>query len=113
LNDKQSISIKKLSGGMKQRLALACAIVFKPDLILLDEPTVGLDPKQRVIMQELILSIARKNTILLSTHLLEDIKKLSNNIIILNKGELVFCGKKNDFEKLGNFFEKNIIKYMD
>jgi len=113
LTEEKNTKIKKLSGGMKQRLGIACAIVNEPELILLDEPTVGLDPKQRIDMRNLITKIAKENTVLLSTHLLEDVDKMANNVLILNKGKLVFSDNITKLRAEPGTFEEVISKYMN
>lgn len=86
---------KKLSGGMHQRLGLACALVANPQLIVLDEPTVGLDPAQRLEFRN-IIHRRKEATILLSTHLVEDVAAICERSIILRQGEVIFHGNTMD-----------------
>ncbi|MDZ7723454.1 MAG: ATP-binding cassette domain-containing protein [candidate division KSB1 bacterium] len=81
--------IKVLSKGFKQRVGLAQALVHNPDLLILDEPTVGLDPNQIVEVRELIKSLAGEHTILLSTHILPEVSMTCERVIIINRGRVV------------------------
>lgn len=78
-----------LSGGMMRRLALGAAVLGSPDLVLLDEPTAGLDPEQRVRMRELVTSVAERVPVVLSTHLAEDTAQLADHIVVLHEGRVV------------------------
>lgn len=80
------------SGGMKQRLLIAQAIMGNPELIILDEPTVGLDPKERVSLGEKIHAMAKDKVILLSTHVLSDIESIAKEVIFLKSGQIVEQG---------------------
>ncbi|MGW8886682.1 ATP-binding cassette domain-containing protein [Streptomyces sp. NPDC055749] len=84
--------IKALSGGMKQRVALAAAIVGDPELLILDEPTVGLDPEQRMRFRELIADLGEGRSVLLSTHQTEDVSALCGHVVVLDSGEVKFTG---------------------
>ncbi|MFF2657613.1 ABC transporter ATP-binding protein [Kitasatospora sp. NPDC058032] len=92
LADHRSKKIKALSGGMRQRVALAAAIVGDPDLLILDEPTVGLDPEQRLRFRELIAGLGEGRTVLLSTHQTEDVLALCQRVIVLDRGVVKFQG---------------------
>ncbi len=81
--------IKHLSKGYRQRVGLAAAIVGYPEILILDEPTVGLDPNQIIEIRELIKSLSKKHTILLSSHIMQEVDAVCDKIIIINKGELV------------------------
>ena len=80
--------IGKLSKGYRQRVGLAQALVHSPEVLILDEPTVGLDPKQIIEVRELIKSLAGEHTIILSTHILSEVASTCNRIIIINEGEI-------------------------
>ncbi|WP_155246939.1 ATP-binding cassette domain-containing protein [Salinispora arenicola] len=84
--------IGKLSGGMKRRLGIAYALVHEPDLIVLDEPTVGLDPQQRQRVRRVLRSISQTKAILVSTHLTDDVQVLADRVLVLDKGQLRFDG---------------------
>jgi ABC-2 type transport system ATP-binding protein len=85
--------IKALSGGMRQRTALAAALVGDPDLLILDEPTVGLDPEQQLRFRELIAGLGEGRTVLLSTHRTEDVTAACQRVIVLDRGEIRFDGR--------------------
>jgi ABC-2 type transport system ATP-binding protein len=85
----QGEKIQTLSKGYKQRVGLAAAILHDPKLIILDEPTTGLDPNQLVGIRKLIRSLGGENTVLLSTHILQEVDALCDRVIIINKGKIV------------------------
>ncbi|MFC5803435.1 ATP-binding cassette domain-containing protein [Streptomyces formicae] len=93
LADRAPDRMKSLSGGMLRRAGIAAAIVGSPALILLDEPTVGLDPAQRLDFRDLIRSLAREGTaVLLSTHLVEDVGAACDTVLVLKDGQVVHSG---------------------
>lgn len=81
------------SGGMKQRILLAQALLGNPKILLLDEPTAGVDPKQRVVIKGLIKSVSEDKIILFSTHIVSDIEQIADEIIFLKEGNIVQSGK--------------------
>ncbi|MGR3870858.1 ABC transporter ATP-binding protein [Streptomyces graminifolii] len=92
LSDVRGKRIKKLSGGMRQRVALAAALVGDPGFLVLDEPTVGLDPEQRMRFRELIARAGEGRTVLLSTHQTEDVAMLCNRVVVMAAGIIRFDG---------------------
>jgi ABC-2 type transport system ATP-binding protein len=84
--------IGELSKGFKQRVGLAAAILHKPDLLVLDEPTEGLDPNQRVEIRKLIGDLGRDRTVLLSTHILSEVQHVASRLLIINRGRLAADG---------------------
>lgn len=88
LEDKRDELIKRLSRGYKQRVGIAQALVHDPDVIILDEPTVGLDPKQIIEVRHLIKSLAGNHTIILSTHILPEVSMTCDRVVIINKGKI-------------------------
>ncbi len=86
--------IARLSGGMKRRLGIAYALVHEPEVIVLDEPTVGLDPQQRLQIRQVLRSISQTRTILVSTHLVDDVQALADRVLVLDEGQLRFDGPK-------------------
>lgn len=89
IEDVKGRLIKNLSKGYKQRVGLAQAIIGYPEVIILDEPTVGLDPKQIIEIRELIRELAKKHTIILSSHILSEVSAVCDHIVIISKGKLV------------------------
>lgn len=78
--------ISALSGGMKQRLSLCTAVLGDPEILILDEPTAGLDPKQRVALREFISEISANRTVIWATHIVSDVEKLADEVIFMKKG---------------------------
>jgi ABC-2 type transport system ATP-binding protein len=89
LEDKSQVLIRKLSKGYKQRVGIAQAIIHDPPVIILDEPTVGLDPRQINEVRQLIKSLAGSHTIILSTHILPEVSMTCDRITIINRGQIV------------------------
>lgn len=89
LQDVQNKLIKNLSRGYKQRVSLAGALVSNPKILILDEPTVGLDPKQITEIRSLIKTLGKEHTIILSSHILSEISQICQKVIIINKGKIV------------------------
>lgn len=85
--------IKTYSGGMKQRLGIAQALLNEPKLLVLDEPTAGLDPKERVRFRNLIEALGKESIVLLSTHIVSDIEHIADEILMMKEGRLIYCGK--------------------
>jgi ABC-2 type transport system ATP-binding protein len=92
LADRAKVKVRKLSGGMRQRLGLAQALLGDPDLLILDEPTVGLDPEQRMLFRALISRLGETRTVLLSTHQTEDVGALCERVVVMNRGRSIFDG---------------------
>ncbi len=88
LTDRKDWLIKKLSRGFKQRVGIAQAVVHNPDVVILDEPTVGLDPTQRNEVRNLIKGLAGEHTIILSTHILSEVETTCDRVVIINKGKI-------------------------
>ncbi len=88
--------IKTYSGGMKQRLGIAQALMNDPKLLVLDEPTAGLDPKERVRFRELIRDLGKDSVVLLSTHIVSDVAHIAEDILMMKDGRLIFQGPWND-----------------
>ncbi|MEL4107059.1 ABC transporter ATP-binding protein [Oscillospiraceae bacterium WX1] len=91
--------IKNLSKGYKQRVGLAQAILGLPEIIILDEPTVGLDPKQILEIRELIRGLSKDHTILLSSHILSEVQEICDHVLIIHEGHLVASGTPAELEK--------------
>lgn len=95
LTDRLDDKIKNYSGGMKQRLLIAQAFMGEPELLILDEPTAGLDPKERVRVRETLKEISENKIILVATHVVSDIESIAKSIIILKQGNLVAMDSPN------------------
>ncbi len=93
LGEQQNTKVKAMSGGMKRRLGIAQAIIHDPRVIVVDEPTAGLDPEERVRFRNLLCEIAKDRIVILSTHIVGDIEATCENIAVLNQGEILFRGK--------------------
>lgn len=91
--------IAELSKGYKQRVGLAQVLVSDPEILILDEPTEGLDPNQRNEIRKLITDLGKDKTVIISTHVLQEVELMCNRIVIINKGEVVKDGSKEDFAK--------------
>jgi ABC-2 type transport system ATP-binding protein len=89
LADRSSWQAFKLSGGMRRRLSLALALVHDPEIVLLDEPAAGLDPQSRVLVREYIQSLARKKTVILTTHDMDEAERLADRVAIIDQGRLL------------------------
>ncbi|WP_373135476.1 ABC transporter ATP-binding protein [Enterococcus durans] len=99
LSEQKGKKIKKYSGGMKQRLGIAQAMINDPEVLILDEPTVGLDPKERVRFRNLISSLSDNKIIILSTHIVSDVESISDEVLVLNKGIIQDRGSVNQLLK--------------
>ncbi len=89
LGPEQHKKIGQLSKGYRQRVGLAQAILHNPDVLILDEPTSGLDPNQLIGIRQLILELGKTKTIILSTHIMQEVEAVCNKVIIINKGKIV------------------------
>jgi ABC-type multidrug transport system ATPase subunit len=99
LKEKRKYKIRTLSGGQKQRVGIAQAILNNPELLIVDEPTVGLDPEERIRFRNLFSEGSKDRIVILSTHIIEDVESICNSIIVLNKGKIFFVGEPNELIK--------------
>jgi ABC-2 type transport system ATP-binding protein len=123
LEVEQNKKIGALSKGYRQRVGLAQAIIHDPEVLILDEPTSGLDPNQLVEIRELIKSIGKEKTVMLSTHIMQEVEAICDRIVIINKGEIVADDKAADLQvdqKLQTVFaefegkvSKSLLKKID
>ena len=109
LSEIQNKLIKNLSRGQKQRVSLAGALVGNPKVLILDEPTVGLDPKQITEIRSLIKEIGKKHTVFISSHILSEVSQICNKVVIINKGKIVAVDTP---ENLENKTQNNNVIYV-
>lgn len=93
LEDAERKKIRTFSGGMKQRLGIAQALLNDPKLVILDEPTAGLDPKERARFRNLIERLGKDSSVLLSTHIVSDIEHIADQVLMMKDGQLIFQGR--------------------
>ncbi len=102
LEDSRRTPYRRLSGGQQQRLALACALVGRPELVFLDEPTAGLDAQARLLVWELIDALRRDGvSVLLTTHLMNEAEELADEIVIIDHGKVVAAGTPEEVTRIG------------
>jgi ABC-2 type transport system ATP-binding protein len=102
LGIKAKARLRTLSGGMLRRVGIAQAIVNDPELLLLDEPTAGLDPEQRVAFRTLMRDLGERSTVVVSTHLVEDVGAACTEVALMNAGQIVFRGTPEELTARGN-----------
>jgi ABC-2 type transport system ATP-binding protein len=102
LTKEQDKKIHQLSKGYKQRVGIAQAIIHSPEVLILDEPTSGLDPNQLDEIRKLILKIGKEKTVLLSTHIMQEVEAMCERVIIINKGEIVADNSTANMRKMGS-----------
>jgi ABC-2 type transport system ATP-binding protein len=98
--------ISKLSKGYRQRVGMAQALLHEPDVLILDEPTAGLDPNQIREVREALRRLGENKTILLSTHILQEVQAMATRVILINEGRVVFDGPVNDLDKAHEGLDK-------
>ncbi len=107
LADMAKKKVKTYSGGMKQRLGIAQALINRPEVLIMDEPTAGLDPRERVRFRNLIEDIGKDNIVLLSTHIVSDIEHIADRVIMMKSGQIIWQGKwSEDDGSLEDFYMK-------
>ncbi|OFE17760.1 hypothetical protein BA895_14290 [Humibacillus sp. DSM 29435] len=101
LSDRARERVRRLSGGQRQRLGLAAAVAHRPPVLLLDEPSVGLDPQQRLRFRASIRAAASDRIVLLSSHLLEDVAQVCDRVAVMDRGRVLFLGSTAELAALG------------
>ncbi|WP_256379671.1 ATP-binding cassette domain-containing protein [Caloramator sp. ALD01] len=99
LTDAANKKVGELSGGMLRRLGIAQALLGKPEILIVDEPTAGLDPEERLRFRNIVKNIKDSSIIIISTHIVEDVASTCDNVIIINKGDILKKGKIQDVKK--------------
>lgn len=105
LNNHQKVKVKSLSGGMNRRLGIAQALIHDPKILIVDEPTAGLDPEERIRFRNLLCEIASDRIVILSTHIVGDIEATCENVAILDSGKVIYQGNT---EALANLAEGKV-----
>ncbi len=100
LAEKRRARIHTLSGGQRQRVGIAQALLGQPELLIFDEPTVGLDPEERIRFRNLFSQTAQDKIVLLSTHIIEDVQSVCNQLIVIHHGEILFTGRPEELIRL-------------
>lgn len=114
LSDVANKKVRTFSGGMKRRIGIAQAILNDPEILILDEPTAGLDPKERIRFSNILSNMGKEKIILLSTHIVSDIEAIANQLIIINKGEITETGKIDELveKAAGKVWETEVTQDM-
>lgn len=99
LQDRRRSLVRNLSKGMKQRLGLAQALVHEPQVIILDEPTIGIDPRQVIEVRDAVRELGRDHTVIFSTHILSEAEQVCDRVVILNRGEIIAQGKPDEMRR--------------
>ena len=112
LEEKANARIRTLSGGQRQRVGIAQAILGDPGFLIFDEPTVGLDPEERIHFRNLFSRAAQDKLVLLSTHIIEDVQSVCDRLLVINRGRLLFAGRPEELIRqaaghVGTFLEKS------
>ncbi len=110
LTVEQNKKLSALSKGYRQRVGMAQALLHNPDVLILDEPTTGLDPNQIIEIRELIKEVGKEKTVLLSTHIMQEVEAICDQVIILNKGEVVAQGSTQEVKTMMQSADTKYIK---
>jgi ABC-2 type transport system ATP-binding protein len=99
LTDRKKQLVRSLSKGLRQRLGLAQALVHNPEVVILDEPTIGIDPKQVIEVRDFVKSLREKHTVLFSSHILSEVELICDRVVIIHKGRVVASGTPEHLSK--------------
>jgi ABC-2 type transport system ATP-binding protein len=112
LYEHRNKAVNSFSGGMRQRFGIAQCLIGKPELIIVDEPTAGLDPGERNRFYNILSEISENIVVILSTHIVQDVRELCNDMAIMNQGQVLFSGKTDDALKMlkGKVWERKVDK---
>lgn len=99
LKDNRKTRIRALSGGMKRRLGIAQSLLHDPDILIVDEPTAGLDPEERIRLRNLLTEFSKEKTVILSTHIAADVESSCHGVAVLNEGHLIYDGNIDTLKK--------------
>ena len=102
--ERRNDKIGSFSGGMKQRIGIAQILLNLPRILVVDEPTAGLDPRERIRFRNLLVELSRERIVIFSTHIIEDISSSCNQVAVINRGNLKYFGTPNDMVNMGNNF---------
>lgn len=102
--ERRTDKIGAFSGGMKQRIGIAQILLNLPRILVVDEPTAGLDPRERIRFRNLLVELSRERIVIFSTHIIEDISSSCNQVAVINRGDLKYFGTPNDMLKMGDNF---------
>ncbi len=102
--ERKDDKIGSFSGGMKQRIGIAQILLNLPRILIVDEPTAGLDPRERIRFRNLLVELSRERVVIFSTHIIEDISSSCNQVAVINRGDLKYFGTPNDMVRMGDGF---------
>jgi ABC-type multidrug transport system ATPase subunit len=102
--EKRDDKIGSFSGGMKQRIGIAQILLTLPRILIVDEPTAGLDPRERIRFRNLLVELSRERVVIFSTHIIEDISSSCNQVAVINRGDLKYFGTPSDMVRMGEGF---------
>lgn len=100
--ERKDEKIGSFSGGMKQRIGIALILLHLPRILVVDEPTAGLDPRERIRFRNLLVELSKDRIVIFSTHIIEDISSSCNQVVVINKGELKYFGDPSDMVEMAN-----------
>jgi ABC-type multidrug transport system ATPase subunit len=113
LSEYKKRRLSDYSGGMRQRVGIACALLGDPQIVIVDEPSVGLDPEERIGLRNLLCDMAKTRIVLLSTHIISDIESTASQLAVIQKGKLVFHGTPKEFtEDTGGDMEAAYLRFV-